>query len=146
MAGGAGFSDITQIATPAGAIVFVSPLSSSEGLVLNPRECTGLGTGEVRAAIDNRAGESGYILHPEWYEEGSIFVLSGILRYANPADRNTAQADTKTKLRSMLAATGTLSFSGAPSATVRWHLGCDFPAIDAHLKGFKFGVISADPW
>lgn len=143
---GSGYSDITSLVTPAGSIAFVSPISASEGLVLDPKQCTGIGSGDVRASVDDRAGESGYILHPEWYETGSTFVLAGILRYADPAVRNAAQADTKTKLRSLLSAAGTLNFSGAPSATVRWYLAVDFPAIDAHLKGFRFGLISADPW
>lgn len=142
----AGYSDITSIGTPAGTISFVSPLSASEGLVVDPKQSTGLGSGEVRTAIDNRAGESGFILHPEWYEAGSIFVLVGIMRFASSSDRNAAQADLKTKLRSMLAATGTLNFTGAPSATVRWHMAVDFPAIDAHIKGFRFGLVAADPW
>jgi hypothetical protein len=143
---GAGFSDITSLATPAGTITFVSPLAATSGLIIDPKQSTGLGSGEVRSAVDNRAGEDGFILHPEWYEAGATFVLAGIIRAVDAAERNSFQSDTKAKLRSILSATGTLNFSGAPSATVRWYLAVDFPAIDTYLKGFRFGLISADPW
>lgn len=137
--------DLQTLSTPAGVLTFNSD-SGGLALWVDPGQSTGLGTGEVRAAIDDQSGQSGFILHPEWYETGSSFVIVGVIDAESVAIRDAAMLSMKQKLRSILSATGTLSFGSAGSVTVRWNLGLDFPHLSGILKGFRFGIVSADPW
>lgn len=139
-----GFSDIDTLTTPGGVLTFNAATGNT--FHIDPARSAGLGSGEIRAAIDDQGQQSGYILHPEWFEKGSQFLLGGVISVDTVANRNSMQAEMKSKLRTILSANGTLHFTTGESVTVRWNMGCDFPHISGPLKGFVFGVVSATPW
>lgn len=134
------FSDITSISTPGGTITFGS--ANGQWLV-DPERSSGLGMGRVRAPIDNKGQTTGYILH-DFLEEGMHFLLAGVLIAADAAQRNTMQTDGKTALRSIFTTTGTINGTGWGVA-VKCDIGIDYPHISTYVKGFVFGLVTANP-
>lgn len=136
----ASFSDITTLVTGGGTITFNA--ASGNTYMIDPNASTGLGMGAVRAPIDNKGQTAGYILH-NFFEEGTHFVLSGIIVADTVANRNTMMDNLKAALRSILTTTGTLNFGSGATASVKCDVACDFPNQSAMLKGFVFGLVSA---
>ncbi len=136
-----GYSDITTLVTGGGTLTFNAATGNT--FLLDPSRCTGIiGTGEIRNPVDKKGQTSGYILH-DFLEGGGRGVLGGVIVVDTVANRNTMQDELKTKLRTILTTTGTLNFSGGATLAVKFELGCDFPVISAHIKGFQFGLVSA---
>lgn len=136
-----GYSDITTLVTGGGTITFNA--ASGNTYLVDPARCSGLiGTGQIRNPVDDRGQQSGFLLH-DFFEQGARGTVGGVIVADTVANRNTMQDTLKTALRSILTTTGTLNFSGGASLAVQWELGCDFPALSAHVKLFQFGLVSA---
>jgi hypothetical protein len=135
----ASYSGITTLVTGGGTLTFNAATGNT--YLIDPGRCSGFGMGQVRAPIDDRGQISGYILH-DFFEEGTHFLLGGVIIADTVANRDTMEASMKTALRSILVPTGTLNFTGG-SAAVKCDIGVDFPSISAHVKGFVFGLVTA---
>lgn len=136
----ASFSDITTLVTGGGTITFNAATGNT--FLLDPSRCSGLGMAQIRAPIDNKGQTSGYILH-DFFEEGTHMILSGVLVADTVANRNAQMTNLKAALRSILTTTGTLNFSSGEAPAVKCEIGVDFPVLNAHLKLFVFGLVTA---
>ena len=142
------YNQITGVTTPAGTLSLNT--TSGDRIVLDPGACSGLGVSKLRVPIFDKGQTHGYIILPS-FEEGQHLVLSGYLIIDSStteagmlAARNTALADARTKLKSILSpASGTLTFAtgGGDDLTVY----CEMlpTATDYTVKRVVFGLVSA---
>lgn len=147
MAQALSYSDITTLVTPAGTITHNA--SSGDTLRVVPGRSTGLGMGEIRDPTDDKAQTDGLILH-DFFERGARLVLAGDVVIVSASTesgyrtaRDTLIADTITKLRSILRATGTLNFGNGAAFTVKCNL--KFDPQGGFVKTFIYGLVSASP-
>jgi hypothetical protein len=139
------YSDITTLVTPAGTIGFNSP--TGDTLMIDPQRSSGLGYAQVRAPIIHRGQTDGYTLLP-FFLEGQHLVLAGdvVIRSATSeagvvSARNTLLTTTRTRLKSILQADGTLNFGAGDALSVR----CEMliQPMGAWRKSFVLGLVSA---
>jgi len=137
---------MTTLATPAGTITHNA--ASGDTLWVDPKRSVGLGMGEIRNPIDDKAQTDGFLLH-DFFEKGAMLLPAGVVLARTDTTGNTGRdalmADTVTKLRSILRATGTLNFGSGATLVVKCHMRADFPTIEGDLKGFVYGLVSASP-
>ena len=137
------YSDITTLVTSAGTVTF-NTVSGLGAFYIDAKRSSGLGMPRVRSPIDNKGQTDGYLLH-DFFLEGKHLLLAGtVVPTSNTdADRDTMCAALESALTSIIRATGTLNIGGGGSLTVKCDIGADFPAVDANVKGFVFGLVSA---
>lgn len=139
------YNQITTLTTPGGTITFNA--ASGDTLLIDPAACSGLGVSSIRAPIFNKGQTDGYNILP-FFEEGQHLVLAGIIRIESASTesgivtaRNTILTSTRSALKTILRADGTLNFSTGDTVTVR----CEqlVGASGAWLKNFVLGLVSA---
>jgi len=111
------YEAIDQIQTPAGNISCNA--GSGDTAFIDPGRSTGLGTSEIRAQIDERGQDHGWLFPGAFLKAGQqislhmiIFIRSASTDPAWATARDGFIDDVKTKLHSTLASTGTLHFAG----------------------------------
>ncbi len=117
------YTAIDAIETPGGNI----PCNTGSGdhFFIVPGRSTGLGVSEIRGTDDERGQSDGLLLHPRFFggQQISLLALAYILSSGTEAGYLTARdaflTDARTKLKTMVNADGTLSFSGGQNITVR---------------------------
>lgn len=140
------WSDLTTLVTPGGTLTHNA--AAGDTYFIDPRRSTGLGMGEIRDPMDDKALTDGFILH-DFFERGAMLVVAGEV-LARSDTTGTAGADAlmaamTSALRSILRATGTLNFGSGATLTVKCRLKADYPTIEGDLKGFIYGLVSASP-
>ncbi len=140
------WSDMTTLVTPAGTLTFNA--ATGDTYWVDPKRSVGLGMGEIRNPIDDKAQTDGFLLH-DFFEKGALLLPAGtILARTDTTGITGADAlmsGMTTKLRSILRATGTLNFGSGAAFVVKCHMRADYPTIEGDLKGFVFGLVSASP-
>ena len=117
------YTAIDQIQAPGGNIPCNGNATDSWFVV--PRESTGLGVSEIRGQDDERGQDDGLLLHPRFLggQQIALKMLAYILSASSDAGyltaRDTFLTDTRTKLKTMINADGTLHFTGGQSITCR---------------------------
>ena len=118
------YSAIDQIQTPGGNIACNT--GSGDHFFIDPVSSDGLGTSEIRAQIDERGQDHGWLFPGGFLKAGqriSLQCIANILSSATDPGYVTARdaflTDVRTKLSTILAADGTLHFAGGQTITVR---------------------------
>jgi hypothetical protein len=118
-----------------------------------PSRSTGLGVSPIRGSDDERGQDDGLILHPRFYG-GQMIALMGLAYIKSSGTdagyltaRDTLITDTRTKLKAIVNADGTLHFTGGQTITVRARdIGApqsDQP--DPAMKSMLMLLVSATP-
>ncbi len=140
------WSDLSTLVTPAGTLTFNA--ASGDTYWVDPKRSVGLGMGEIRNPIDDKGQTDGFLLH-DFFEKGSMLLRAGLVLARTDTTgitgANALMSGMTTKLRSILRATGTLSFGSGAALTVKCNVRADYQTIEGDLKGFVFGLVSASP-
>ena len=111
------YEAIDQIQTPGGNISCNA--GSGDTLFIDASRSVGLGTSDIRAQVDDRGQDHGWLFPGGFLKAGQLIGLQGIVIIRSAATdpgyvtaRDAFIDDMKTKLHSMLASTGTLHFAG----------------------------------
>jgi hypothetical protein len=137
---------MTTLVTPGGTLTHNA--ASGDTYFIDPKRSVGLGMGEIRDPMDDKAQTDGFILH-DFFEKGAMLVPAGVVLARSDTTgvtgADTLMAAMVTALRSILRATGTLNFGSGAALTVKCHMRADFPSLEGDLKGFIYGLVSASP-
>ncbi|MGI8408019.1 MAG: hypothetical protein ACR2L3_05870 [Actinomycetota bacterium] len=147
----ASYSDITSIVSSGGTISCNG--GAVDSLWIDPMRSVGLDGRRVRAPIDNRGQDHGYILHPEFFREGMHIVLVGLIDIRSESSdpgyvtaRDAFISLMQAVLNGMHSATETLNFGSRASLTVKNDTGYDFPSASERgptAKSAQFGLVTA---
>ena len=140
------WNDMTTLVTPVGTLTFNE--ATGDTYFVDPKRSVGLGMGEIRNPTDDKGQTDGFILH-DFFERGALLLPAGIILARTDTTGVTAadalMSDMTAKLRSILRATGTLSFGSGAALTVKCNVRAEYPTLEGDLKGFVFGLVSASP-
>lgn len=147
------YSDIDRLSTPAGDISFND--ETGDTLWIDPTRSTGLGSSVVRNPTDDKGQTDGELLHDFFLRgqhpvlAGDVLIRSATLDPAYTAARDALLADTRTKCKAILRATGTLHFTTGETITgVKCEIlpdaRSDRPQGPSQ-KSFLIGLVTATP-
>lgn len=137
---------MTTLVTPGGTLTHNA--AAGDTFFVDPKRSRGLGMGEIRNPIDDKAQTDGFILH-DFFEKGAMLVIGGTVLARSDmtgvAGADALMAAMVVACRSILRANGTLSFGSGAVLTVKCPMQADFPTLEGDLKGFVYGLVSASP-
>jgi len=145
------YSAIDKITTGGGDVPFNG--FATDYWFVDPGRSTGLGVSDIRGSDDERGQSDGLILHPRFYGGQQIALQSIATIISATTDpgyvtaRDTLLTDTRTKLKTIVNADGTLHFTGGQTITVRTRaIGPpQSSAIGPSVKEMLIVLVSATP-
>lgn len=144
------------LATPGGTVIFNDGALHTLDDLYWIQTIQGLDGAPIRAPVDFVPFGNGGLAHTFWKGprritfDGVIFIQSVPIGGACQEELNGMEETLRAALESILAATGTLSWTplglGARSLTVKCEVTPDFPPIENYaLRQFTFGLIAPTP-